>query len=118
MLYLHTDLLEAAATSAHAPHLSTQLRFYLFVFLAGPSFFLILHLCDVLSFCFAAQALPHSAPPLPSALLDVSEFTSGMNPLPHPGSSRVRRAGEACTANRPIAILREREGEGKELRIT
>ena len=27
----------------------------------------------------------------------VSEFTSGMNPPPHSGSSRVRRAGKACT---------------------
>ena len=70
--------------------------------LVSPSFFLILYLA-----MHWLSVLPYgrdSCPPLPPSLCDVSEFTSGMNPLTHLGLSQVSQAGKACTDHGLSAI--------------
>ena len=63
--WLQHQPLQKCHAGTHASHLPTHLRFSFFVFLQDLSFFLILHLCDVLSLCFAEQARPLSSLPSP-----------------------------------------------------
>ena len=104
----HTPLLEAEREHVRSTVLATRAtpfhpppRSPPFLSFAPPSSSSSTLRCTGFLFCrTGATPVPLSPP----SLCDVSEFTSGMNPLTHLGLSQVSQAGKACTDHGLSAI--------------